>query len=102
MTLESAWIYEIHHCQLKVVSIYRKEVKIIAITYLLANLPILATKTAIMRYLINSASIGAFEVYFNQNKRNIIFTTIFATFNFEIAVKWLLSQIKKKFQLEHA
>ena len=33
MTLESAWIYEIHHFQLKCVSIYRKEVKIIAITY---------------------------------------------------------------------
>ena len=38
MTLESAWIYEIHHVQLKFVSIYRKEVKIIAITYFLATI----------------------------------------------------------------
>ena len=37
MTLESAWINEIHHFQLKFVSIYRKEVKIIALTYFLAN-----------------------------------------------------------------
>ena len=51
MTLESAWIYEIHHFQLKFVSIYRKEVNIIAITYFLATLPILATKIAITRYL---------------------------------------------------
>ena len=29
-----------------------------------------------------------FEVYFKQNNQNIIFTTIFATFYFEIAVKW--------------
>ena len=34
MTLKSAWIYEIHHFQLKFVSIYRKEVKIIAIIIL--------------------------------------------------------------------
>ena len=52
MTLESAWIYEIHHFQLKCVSIYRKEVKIIEITYFLATLPILATKIAITRYLV--------------------------------------------------
>ena len=52
MTLESAWIYEIHHFQLKFVSIYRKEVKIIALTYFLATLPILATKIAITRYLV--------------------------------------------------
>ena len=52
MTLESAWIYEIHNVQLKFVSIYRKEVKIIAITYFLANLPILTTKIAITRYLV--------------------------------------------------
>ena len=32
MILELAWIYEIHHIQLTYVSIYRKEVKIIAIT----------------------------------------------------------------------
>ena len=32
----------------------------------------------------NSASFDAFEVYFKQN---IIFTTIFATFYFKIAVK---------------
>ena len=49
MTLESAGIYEIHHFQLKCVSIYRKEVEIIAITYFLA---ILATKIAITRYLV--------------------------------------------------
>ena len=52
MTLELAWIYEIHHFQLKFVSIYRKEVKIIALTYFLATLPILATKIAITRYLV--------------------------------------------------
>ena len=52
MTLESAWIYEINHFQLKFVSIYRKEVKIIVIIYLLATLPILATKIAITRYLV--------------------------------------------------
>ena len=74
MTLESAWIYEIHHFQLKFVSIYRKEVKIIALTYFLATLPILATKIAI----------------------------IFATFYFEIAVKWSKSRIFEKFQLDHA
>ena len=51
MTLELAWIYEIHHFQLKFVSIYRKEVKIIAITYFLATLPVLAAKIAITRYL---------------------------------------------------
>ena len=50
-TLESAWNYEIHYFQLKFVSIYRKEVKIIAITYFLATLPILAIKIAITRYL---------------------------------------------------
>ena len=38
MTLESAWIYEIHHFQLKFVSIYRKEVKMFALTYFLATL----------------------------------------------------------------
>ena len=52
MTLESAWIYEIHHFQLKFVSIYRKEVKIIALTYFLATLPILATKIAIIVVII--------------------------------------------------
>ena len=52
MTLESAWIYEVHHFQLKFVSIYSKEVKIIAITYFLATLPIFATKIAITRYLV--------------------------------------------------
>ena len=52
MTLESAWIYEIHHFQSKFVSIYRKEVNIIAITYFLATLPILATKIAITHYLV--------------------------------------------------
>ena len=53
MTLESAWIYKIHNFQLKFVSIYCKEVKIIAITYFLATLPILDTKIAIMRYLVD-------------------------------------------------
>ena len=52
MTLESAWIYEIYHFQLKFVSMYRKEVTIIAITYFLATLPILTTKIAITRYLV--------------------------------------------------
>ena len=52
MTLESAWIYEIYHFQGKFVSIYRKEVKIIALTYFLATLPILVTKIAITRYLV--------------------------------------------------
>ena len=52
MTLESAWINEIHYFQLKFVSIYRKEVKIIALTYFLATLPILVTKIAITRYLV--------------------------------------------------
>ena len=42
----------IHHFQLKFVSIYRKEVKIIALTYFLATLPILATKIAITHYLV--------------------------------------------------
>ena len=49
MTLKSAWIYKIHHFQLKFVSIYRKEVKKFAITYFLATLLILATKIAITR-----------------------------------------------------
>ena len=105
MTLELAWIYEIHHFQLKFVSIYRKEVKIIAITYFLATLPILTTKIAITRYLVivsYSASFGVFEVYFKQNNKNIVFTTIFATFYFDIAVKWSKSRIFEKFQLEDA
>ena len=115
MTLESAWIYEIHHFQLKVVSIYRKEVKIIALTYFLATLPILTTNIAItlpgnridlglvaLDSHSNSASFGVFEVYFKQNNKNIIFATIFATFYFEIAVKWSKSRIFEKFQLDHA
>ena len=52
MALESAWIYEIYHFQLKFVSISRKEVKIIAIIYFFAALPILATKIVITRYLV--------------------------------------------------
>ena len=78
---------------------YRKEVKIIGITYFLATLPILATKTAITSYLVtldshsNSASFGVF----NQNNKNIIFTAIFATFYFEIAIKWSKSRIFEKF-----
>ena len=52
MTLKSAGIYEIHHFPLKFVSINRKKVKIMAITYFLATLPIVATKIAITRYLV--------------------------------------------------
>ena len=47
MTLELAWIYEIHHFPLKFVSIYRNKIKIMGITYFLATLTILATKIAI-------------------------------------------------------
>ena len=36
----------------------------------------------------NYASFDVFEVYFKQNSENNIFTFIFATFYFEIAVKW--------------
>ena len=50
----------------------------------------------------NSASFDVFEVYFKQNSKNNIFTTIFATFYFEIAVKLSKSRIFEKFQLEHA
>ena len=52
MTLELAWIYEIHHFQLKLCP-FIVEVKIIALTYYLATLPILVTKIAITRYLEN-------------------------------------------------
>ena len=38
----------------------------------------------------------------NKITKIIIFTTIFATFYFEIAVKWSKSQIFEKIQLEHA
>ena len=37
-----------------------------------------------------------------QNNKIIIFSTTFATFYFEIAVKWLKSRIFEKFQLNHA
>ena len=37
------------------------------------------------------------EVYFKQNNKNIIFTAIFATFYFEIDVKWSKSRIFEKF-----
>ena len=40
-------------------------------------------------------SFGVFEVYFKQSNKNIIFTTIFATFYFEIAVKWSKLRILK-------
>ena len=50
MTLELAWIFEIHHFPLKFVSIYRKKMKITAIAYFLATLPIVATKIAIAFY----------------------------------------------------
>ena len=43
---------DIWNFQLKFVSIYRKDVKIIAITYFLATLPILTTKIAVTRYLV--------------------------------------------------
>ena len=86
MTLESAWIFEIHYFRLKFVS----AVKIIANTYFLATLPILATKIAITRCLdlglvaldshYNSASFGVYEVYFKQYNKNIIVTAIFDTF----------------------
>ena len=75
---------------------------IIAITYFLATLPILTTKITITRYIVivseinlklvaldsylNSAYFDVFEVYFKQNNKNIIITTILATFYFEIAV----------------
>ena len=52
MTLESAWIYEIHDFHLKFVSIHRTEAKITTIRYFLATLPILATKIAITRLLV--------------------------------------------------
>ena len=55
---------------------YRNEVKIIAITYFLANLAILDTKIAITRYLVLETSFRVYEVWFKQNSRNIIFTTI--------------------------
>ena len=38
--------------------IYRKAVKIIAITYLLATLPILATKIAITRHHVSRINLG--------------------------------------------
>ena len=87
MNLELAWIYKIYHFQLKCVSIYRKEVKIIAITYALATLPILATKIAITGLVAldlhwNSASFGVFEVYVKQNNNNIIFVNYFRYFFF--------------------
>ena len=61
MTLESAWIYKIHHFQLKCVSIYRKEVNIIAITYFLATLD---AKTAQFRIdLINCIVLYCIVLY---------------------------------------
>ena len=66
--------------------------KIIAITYFFATLAILDIKIAIARYLDlklialdshqNFASIDVFEVYFTQNSKNFIFTTIFRYFLF--------------------
>ena len=50
----------------------------------------------------NFACCGVFEVYFKQTNKNIIITTVFATFYFEIAVKWSKSRIFENFQLEHA
>ena len=43
---------QIHYFQLKFVSTYRKEMKIIAITYFLTTLPIMTTKIAITSYLV--------------------------------------------------
>ena len=74
--------------------------KIFAIRYFLATLAMLNTKAAITHYLVfvsiivlNSASFGVFEVHCRQNNKNIIFTPNFATFYFEIAVKWSKSRI---------
>ena len=53
-----------------------------------------------MKMMFHIRYIGRKEV--KQNNKNIIFATIFATFYFEIAVKWSKSQIFEKFQLEHA
>ena len=61
VTMKSAWIYEKHYFQLKFVSIYRKEVKIIAITYFLTTLPILATKIAVTRYLVIDLGLVALD-----------------------------------------
>ena len=41
----------------------------------------------ITKIAVNSAYFGVFELYFKQNNKNIIFTTIFPTFYFEIAAK---------------
>ena len=43
-----------------------------------------------------SASFDVFEVYFKQNSKTVTFTTTFATFYFEIAVKWSKSRIFEK------
>ena len=59
-------------------------------------------ETCCIRFALKFCVFWCFEVYFKQNSNNIIFTTIFATFYFEIAVKWSKSQIFKKLQLEHA
>ena len=66
MTLESAWIYEVHHFHLNFVSIYRKDVKIIAITYFLATLPILAAKIAITREYKNRENVKTYLQFFNR------------------------------------
>ena len=39
---------------------------------------------------------------FKKNSNNVIFTTIFATFYFEITINWSKSRILKNHQLEHA
>ena len=68
MTLESAWMYEIHHFQLNFVFIYRKEVKIIAITYFLATLPILDAKNCNYALPSNRIDLGLVALdYFSPN-----------------------------------
>ena len=52
----------------------------------MATLAILDTKIAITSYV---------KVNFRQTNKNIIFTPNFATFYFEIAVKWSKSRILK-------
>ena len=97
-------MYEIHLFQLKFVYIYRNEVKIIAITYFMATSPFWTLKLQLRIDLklvalnshYNFASFDIFDVYFKQHSTNNISTTIFATFYFEIAVKWSKSRIKKK------
>ena len=65
-----------------------------AITYFLATLAILDTKIPITRLIYLNSNL-------NKIANMIIFTNIFATFYFEMPVKWSKSRIVEKFQLEH-